>query len=53
MTALKLGLLPNFEAFGGTMIPVQENMAKLTDEDREAIAVYLLSLPPRPNAAKR
>jgi mono/diheme cytochrome c family protein len=51
--ALKLGLLPNFEAFGGTMIPVQENMAELTDEDREAIAVYLLSLPPLPNAPKR
>ncbi len=28
------------------MIPVQENMAKLTDEDRAAIAAYLKTLPP-------
>jgi len=48
-TALKTGLLPEFETFGGSMIPVQENMAELSDEDRAAIAAYLLSLPPRPS----
>ena len=48
-TALRTGLLPDFESFGGSMVPVQENMAKLTEADREAIAVYLKSLPPRPS----
>ena len=31
------------------MAPVQENMAKLTPEDRNAIAAYIKSLPPRPH----
>jgi hypothetical protein len=35
------------------MIAVQENMAELTDEDREAIAVYLKSLPPKPSRWKK
>jgi len=47
--ALETGLLPDFETFGGVMTEVQENMAKLTAEDREAIAAYLKSLPPRPS----
>ncbi len=47
--ALKTGLLPGFETFGGAMASVQENMALLSEEDREAIAVYLLSLPPKPS----
>jgi len=51
--ALKLGLLPSFEGFGGAMIAVQENMAALTDEDREAIALYLKSLPPKPDFLKK
>lgn len=49
VTALKTGLLPEFETFGGSMIPVQENMAKLTAEDQTAIAAYLQSLPPKPS----
>jgi mono/diheme cytochrome c family protein len=52
-TALKTGLLPGFETFGGTMIEVQENMAHLTDADRAAIAAYLKSLPPRPSWRKK
>jgi len=52
-TALKTGLLPEFETFGGAMVLVQENLAHLTDEDRAAIAAYLKSLPPLPDAAKR
>jgi len=51
-SALKTGILPEFETFGGAMIAVQENMAHLTDEDREAIAAYLKSLPPLPDAVK-
>ncbi len=47
--ALKTGLLPNFDTFGGDMIPVQENMAELTAEDRAAIAAYLKSIPPKPS----
>lgn len=50
--ALKTGLLPEFETFGGAMIAVQENLAELTDRDREAIAVYLKSLPPKPTRWK-
>jgi len=52
-TALKTGLLPEFETFGGTMIEVQENMAHLTDADRTAIAAYLKSLPPLPGTPKK
>jgi len=51
--ALKTGLLPEFETFGGAMIAVQENMAELTDDDREAIATYLKSLPPKPSRWKK
>ena len=35
------------------MAPVQENMAKLKPEDRAAIAAYLKSLPPRPDAVPK
>ncbi len=51
--ALKTGILPDFDTFGGTMIPVQENMARLTDADRQAIADYLKSLPPKPSRWKK
>ena len=41
--ALKLGILPNGDAFGGSMAEVVTNgTAFLTDEDRRAIATYLL-----------
>ncbi len=52
-TALRTGLLPDFESFGGDMVAVQENMAELTEADREAIAVYLKALPPRPSWWKK
>ncbi len=51
--ALETGLLPDFETFGGVMTSVQESMAKLTAEDREAIAAYLKSLPPKPSRWKQ
>lgn len=41
--ALKSGLLPNGDAFGGSMAEVVSNgTAYLTEADREAIATYLL-----------
>ena len=51
--ALKTGILPDFDTFGGAMIGVQENMTRLTPEDLKAIAAYLKSLPPRPSRWKR
>jgi mono/diheme cytochrome c family protein len=44
--ALETGFTPEGDAFGSEMAKVQENMAKLTAEDREAIAAYLKSVPP-------
>lgn len=34
------------------MIPTRENAARLSQADREAIALYLKSLPPRPSRWK-
>lgn len=42
---LESGFTPEFDTVGGSMVAVQENMAKLSDEDRAAIAAYLLALP--------
>ena len=50
---LKTGNTPDYDTIGETMAPVQRNMAKLTPEDREAIAAYIKSLPPLPDAAPR
>ena len=47
---LETGNTPDFDTVGDNMVPVQENMAKLTPADRKAIAAYLRSLLPRPNA---
>ena len=43
--SLETGFKPDFDMLGGTMTKVQENMAKLTAEDRLAIAAYLKSIP--------
>jgi mono/diheme cytochrome c family protein len=48
--ALETGFLPDGDVLGGTMGKVQDNMAKLTPADREAIAAYLKSIPPIANA---
>ena len=40
------GFKPDFDSVGGSMAAVQQNLAKLTPEDRMAIAVFLKSLPP-------
>ncbi len=50
---LETGNLPDGDVVGGTMAAVQENMAKLTPEDREAIAAFLKVLPPRPDAVPK
>ncbi len=42
---LESGFTPDFDTVGGSMVAVQENMAKLSAEDRAAIAAYLLALP--------
>lgn len=43
---LESGFTPDFDSVGGSMVSVQENMAKLTANDRNAIAAYLKSIPP-------
>ncbi len=50
---LETGNTPDFDVIGENMGPVQENMAKLTPEDRKAIAAYIKSLPPRPDAVPK
>ncbi len=48
---LKTGFLPDGDFAGGAMVEVIESTtSQLTDADRKAIAVYLLSLPPRPDS---
>ena len=43
--ALASGFDPDFDTFGGSMVEVQENLARLSAEDLEAIAIYLKSIP--------
>jgi len=50
---LETGSKPDYDTIGETMVAVQENMAKLTPEDRNAIAAYIKSLPPRPDAVPK
>jgi len=50
---LKTGTTPDFDVVGSNMVPVQENMAQLSPSDRDAIAAFLKSLPPRPDAVKK
>ncbi len=48
--ALETGFDPDFDSFGGSMARVVRNMARLTEEDREAIAAYLETVEPLPDA---
>jgi mono/diheme cytochrome c family protein len=41
---LESGFTPEFDTVGGSMVAVQESMALLDKEDRDAIAAYLLAL---------
>lgn len=43
--ALETGFTPEFDSFGGSMVSVQENMARLPASDRAAIAAYLKAVP--------
>ena len=42
---LETGFTPDFDTVGGSMVAVQENMARLSAADREAIAAYLKAVP--------
>jgi len=42
---LETGFTPDFDSAGGEMVEVIQNMAKLTAEDRAAIAAYIKALP--------
>ena len=44
------GFLPDFDSVGGAMVDVQENLAMLAGEDRDAIAAYLKAVPPQDSA---
>lgn len=46
---LESGFTPDFDSVGGSMTEVQENMARLTEADRAAIAAYLKAVPPHSN----
>lgn len=42
---LKTGFTPEYDSVGSSMVEVQENMARLSDQDRKAIAAYLKAVP--------
>ena len=44
---LETGFTPDFDTVGGSMVAVQENLARLTAADRAAIAAYLKAIPAR------
>lgn len=44
---LRSGFTPDYDMVGGSMVEVQENLARLGDADRAAIAAYLKSIPAR------
>ena len=46
---LESGFTPDFDTVGGSMVAVQKNMARLSAEDRAAIAAYIKAVPARPN----
>jgi mono/diheme cytochrome c family protein len=48
---LKSGLTPEFDSAGGSMAEVIQNTSRLTDDDRKAIATFLVSLPAIPGKA--
>ena len=48
---LETGFTPDLDSVGGSMADVVKNTSKLTAADRQAIATYIKSLPPRPGKA--
>lgn len=45
---LTTGFTPEYDSVGGSMVHVQENMARLPDSDRAAVAAYLKAIPSVP-----
>ena len=45
---LESGFTPDFDSAGGRMAMVVRNLARLPQEDREAIAAYLKAIPVHP-----
>lgn len=43
--SLESGFTPSFDTFGSSMVDVQENMAELSADDRNAIAAYMKAIP--------
>ena len=52
VTLLKEGQTPDFDFVGGSMATIVKNTARLSDDDRHAIAVFLKSVVAKPFAAK-
>jgi mono/diheme cytochrome c family protein len=50
---LTTGFKPDYDTVGGAMVDVVKNTAQLPQSDREAMADYLKSLPPRPSVVRR
>lgn len=46
---LETGFTPDFDTVGSAMVAVQENLARLSSTDREAIAAYLIAIAPVPD----
>lgn len=51
--ALKDGETPDFDVLGGAMAEIVRNTARLTDDDRRAIAAYLKTVPPKARETNR
>lgn len=47
---LETGMDPEFDSVGGSMVKVQENLARLSPEDRAAIIAYLRVIPALPSS---
>lgn len=45
---LESGFTPDYDSVGGAMVAVQENMAHLSADDRQAIATFLREIPALP-----
>ena len=53
VTMLTDGTTPNFDEVGGSMAVIVRNTARLSEEDRRAIAVYLQSVPAVPGPERK
>lgn len=47
---LETGMDPDFDSVGGSMVKVQENLARLSVQDRLAIVAYLRAIPALPDS---